>query len=252
MMDQQQLKNVLDLHRKWVIGEEGGKRANLRGADLYGADLRGADLYGADLYGADLYGADLYGADLYGADLRGANLGGANLRGADLYGADLGGANLRGADLYGADLYGADLYGADLRGADLRGANLGEIKEDFFKVLEAASHEVLGLYDALMRGLVDGSHYEGDCACLVGTIANVRHEKYDKLSIPLKPDADRPSERWFLAIGKGDIPQSNPVSAVTAEWMREWMRAKGMTFPEYRIVAFEQSAAEEKASEASE
>ena len=61
-MKQGEIESILDLHRKWLYGKEGGKRA-----DLYGADLRGADLYGADLRGADLRGADLYGADLYGA-----------------------------------------------------------------------------------------------------------------------------------------------------------------------------------------
>ena len=108
-MTNEELKEILDKHHKWLYNEPDGERAN-----LYGAGLRGANLYGADLRCADLYGADLRGADLYGADLSGANLYGADLRGADLYGAGLSGAGLRGANLYGADLRGADLYGADL------------------------------------------------------------------------------------------------------------------------------------------
>lgn len=66
----QQLTEVLELHKKWANGEEGGKRANLRSANLYGANLYGADLRSADLRSADLSDANLYGADLYGADLR--------------------------------------------------------------------------------------------------------------------------------------------------------------------------------------
>ena len=128
------LKTILEKHKMWLNDEDGGEKANLRGANLYGADLREANLSGANLRGANLRGADLReanlrGADLYGADLRGANLYGADLRGANLYGANLYGADLRGANLYGADLYGADLreanlYGANLRGADLSWANL--------------------------------------------------------------------------------------------------------------------------------
>ena len=106
------IKIVLEKHAKWLRGEDGGERANLRGADLRGANLRGADLRGANLRDADLYDANLYDANL-----RGANLYNANLRGADLRGA-----NLRGADLRGADLRGADLRGANLRDANLRGA----------------------------------------------------------------------------------------------------------------------------------
>jgi hypothetical protein len=74
---------VLQRHAKWLKDEEGGEKADLRGANLRDANL---------------WGADLRGADLRGANLRDANLRGANLRDANLWGADLWGANLRGAD----------------------------------------------------------------------------------------------------------------------------------------------------------
>ena len=45
-------RKVLELHRKWRNGKEGGARANLSGAYLSGANLSGANLYGANLYGA--------------------------------------------------------------------------------------------------------------------------------------------------------------------------------------------------------
>ena len=73
------LKQILEMHKKWLNNEDGGKLANLIGADLSGADLIGADLSGADLWDANLSGADLRGADLRGADLRGADLRGADL-----------------------------------------------------------------------------------------------------------------------------------------------------------------------------
>jgi hypothetical protein len=123
-MTADELKEVLVLHRKWLRGEEGGKRANLEGADLEGANLRTADLRSANLRTADLEGADLEGADLRSADLRSANLRSADLEGADLRSADLRSANLRSADLEGADLEGANLEGANLRSANLRSANL--------------------------------------------------------------------------------------------------------------------------------
>ena len=142
-MNANELKNILKLHKKWLNDEEGGLKADLRGADLSGANLYGANLRRANLRGVNLNGADLRGALLYRADLREANLRGAdlseanlyeaNLRGANLYRADLRGADLREADLREADLRGALLYRADLReatlrGAGLRGANLREAK----------------------------------------------------------------------------------------------------------------------------
>jgi hypothetical protein len=78
-----ELKAILDKHTKWLIGGNGGERADLSGADLRGTDMRDADLSGADLRGADLRRADLSGADLRRANLRGANLSGANLSDAE-------------------------------------------------------------------------------------------------------------------------------------------------------------------------
>ena len=153
-MNNEEIRKVLENHKKWLFNESGGIRADLCGADLRGANLcevnlREANLYEADLREADLRGANLYHADLRGADLRGANLYHADLCGANFYRADLTGAylcradlrgaylcevNLREANLYEADLCGANLCGANLReanlyqadlcGADLRGANL--------------------------------------------------------------------------------------------------------------------------------
>lgn len=45
----EELKEILEKHKKWLNGEDGGRRANLRGADLRGAYLRDANLRGADL-----------------------------------------------------------------------------------------------------------------------------------------------------------------------------------------------------------
>jgi len=108
------LQEIIKSHGRWLRNEEGGERANLRGADLSSADLSGADLSGADLSSANLRSANLRGANLRGADLSSANLRGADLSSADLSGADLSGADLRGADLSSADLSSANLRGADL------------------------------------------------------------------------------------------------------------------------------------------
>jgi len=93
-VNREDLAAVLQKHAAWLQSEEGGERANLRGADLRWANLREVDLGGADLREADLRRADLREVDLGGADLREANL----------HGADLRWANLRDADLREADL----------------------------------------------------------------------------------------------------------------------------------------------------
>jgi len=223
----QELGEILRKSRLYSLGLAGGERAYLegaylKGAYLEGAYLKGAYLKGADLKGANLKGANLKGANLKGADLKGADLKGADLEGADLKGADLEGAYLEGAYLEGAYLKGANLKGAYLKGANLKGADLDPIKQDLYQILELAQNEVPGLLLALKGGRVDGSTYSGSCACLVGTIANIRQENPHQLA-DITPDADRPAERWFMAIRRGDTPENNVVSAITVTWIEEWL-----------------------------
>jgi hypothetical protein len=189
-------------------------------ADLSGADLSGADLYGADLPGAKLSGAKLSGAKLSEADLSGADLSGANLPGADLPGADLSGADLSGAKLSGADLYGADLSGAKIDERALR-----PIRADLFDVLLRAQTEVPALLATLRAGKINGSTYEGECACLAGTIANTRHVGYRILPFI---DSSRPIERWFTGIAEGNTPENNTVAKITEKWIVEFMELTGM------------------------
>lgn len=63
-MYREELRAILEKHKKWTLGESDGERANLRYADLSGIDLSCTDLRGADLSGANLIGADLSGARL--------------------------------------------------------------------------------------------------------------------------------------------------------------------------------------------
>jgi hypothetical protein len=174
--------------------------------------------------------ADLRDADLRDADLSGADLRGANLRDADLSGADLSGADLSGADLSGANLRGADLRGANLSDANLRDADLTPIKNDLFIVLLHAISEIQFLKQNIIDGKIDGSTYKGECACLSGTLYNGASsnngpkEKQFKDQILNCRDANRPIERFFLGITKGDTPENNQFSKLALEWIEEFER----------------------------
>ena len=113
-LSKEELQEILEKHKKWLTGKDGGERADLRGADLRKADLRGADLRKADFRGADLREADFRGADF-----RWAVFIKANFRKADLRGADLRWTLFREADFRWADSRGADFSEVNLRNASI-------------------------------------------------------------------------------------------------------------------------------------
>lgn len=83
-MKDEELREILEKHRKWIIGANGGERADLQRANLQWVNLRVANLQWADLRRANLQGANLHGVNLQGADLQGADLRVADLQRANL------------------------------------------------------------------------------------------------------------------------------------------------------------------------
>ncbi|MEO0852775.1 MAG: pentapeptide repeat-containing protein [Cyanobacteria bacterium J06648_11] len=219
---------VSELLKRYSQGDRVFRGANLWGANLWGANLWGANLREADLRRANLTEADLKEADLGETNLRRADLRGANLGEANLWGADLRGANLRGADLRGANLWGANLRGADLRGANLWGANLSEaqirqFKADFWLILTMSAPEVPALKAEIIAGQIDGSTYEGECCCLVGTLE--KSAAKERL-LRLPHASSSPAEAWFTLISPGDKPGDDTAGGFAAqkalEWLEEW------------------------------
>lgn len=122
-MEMIELKNILALHKKWLNEEEGGKRADLRGADLDGicldnVDFRHANLKCASFRDAVITNSDFRSTNLYEADFRGAFLQGSDFASANLKNADFTWANLCDVDFLNADLTGANLGEANLKGVD--------------------------------------------------------------------------------------------------------------------------------------
>ena len=180
----------------------------------------GANLSGASLNYANLSDADLRGTNLSGANLSGASLNYANLSGADLSDTILSDADLSGANLSGADLSSAILTRTNLSGAILSGADLSSAKEDFLREVLKMPGELEFLRDAIRNGKINGSVYDGECACLAGTLSKATGKSWSifKNDSPIEIDASSPRERFFLGIAEGDTPETNPISAIALEW----------------------------------
>jgi hypothetical protein len=154
------LKTILADHVKWLMNENGGKRAYLQSAYLQGAYLQGANLQDANLQGANLQDANLRGANLQGANLQSAYLQGANLQDANLQSAYLQDAYLQGANLQDANLQSAYLQGANLQDANLQSANLQDANLRG-AYLQSAYLQSAYLQSANLRGAYLGGAYLG-------------------------------------------------------------------------------------------
>jgi uncharacterized protein YjbI with pentapeptide repeats len=205
-------------------------RVDLTGVDLTGVDLTDVDLTGANLTRAILTRAILTDVDLTGAILTDAILTDAILTGVDLTGANLTGVDLTGVDLTGAILTRANLTGAILTGVDLTRAILTDIKNDMFIVLLHAIPEIKFLKQNIIEGKIHGSTYEGECACLSGTLkngskkSNGNLEKIVSDNIMSCRNSSRPIERFFLAIKIGDTPETSQFSKLALKWIEEFER----------------------------
>ena len=137
---EQELKEILEKHEKWLNGEEGGSRADLSYANLTNVNLTNANLYNANLYNASLYRANLTNANLtnvnlYNVNLYNANLYRANLTCANLSYVILDKANLSYANLYNTNLYNTNLSNVDLENANLYNANLDKSEQCRFGII---------------------------------------------------------------------------------------------------------------------
>ena len=136
-MTQEQLDELVKLHKRFMEGRVGGRRAILRKINMSGLSLREQDLRQADFSGCDMRDMDLAGANFREASLYACDLSNSNLNKTVFVRADLRGSRIESADLSGADLDRADLRaggfstdGEFTRGNDVnfRGANLAGAK----------------------------------------------------------------------------------------------------------------------------
>jgi uncharacterized protein YjbI with pentapeptide repeats len=242
----EEFRSIFEKHDMWLKGIKDGKKADLTGANLTGAylvwtnflevkfagaNLTNVNLARANLTRCDFTEATIVGADLTGAILKNVNLAGANLSWANLAWADLTDSNLAGTIIVGAKLTEVDFTGCNLTGCDLKTANLEPIKTDFIQAILKLPAEIPNLREKFIEGKINGSTYEGQCACLAGTIANNLGIKTDKLEKKFNypVDSESPRERFCLAVRPGDTPENNQIAALFVQWIDEALDNIGQT-----------------------
>ena len=80
----------------------------------------------------------------------------------------------------------------------------------------------------MKAGKINGSQYQGECACLVGTIANVKGVSIDSYTA----NQSNPAEQWFLMIKEGDKPHDKSGGGFALgkalDWSLEWCALNGV------------------------
>jgi hypothetical protein len=101
------------------------------------------------------------------------------------------------------------LYGADA--TNLPTNFINQCSRDILFILNCLKSEVPALKEKLLAGEVDGTQYEGECACLVGSLAKTKGS-VDKVcaAIPFyEKGTHNMGETFFLNIHEGDKPETN-------------------------------------------
>lgn len=99
-------------------------------------------------------------------------------------------------------------------------------RADIFEILSYAPGEVEGVRQALWEGRIDGQLYEGECCCLVGTIAVLRKCNLWKMA-GVRRYVDSPGQQWFFEIMPGHTPENNERARITDGWLTEWLEMYG-------------------------
>ena len=121
-------------------------------------------------------------------------------------------ANLRSANLCSADLRSADLRSADLKDIiNLPQSYINQCSRDILFIFRSLKKELPFLKEKLLAGEIDGTQYEGKCACLIGTLAKANGEinKVCQTITFYDKGLHNFGEQWFYQIKKYDTPDNN-------------------------------------------
>jgi len=149
--------------------------------------------------------------------------GGGWVSGGEVSGTALvSGGRVSGGRVSGGWVSGGEVSGGEVKEGEIIGLDPEEekaIKNDLYEILAQNRAEVPGLLEKLREGKIEGSVYQGSCACLVGTIANIKQCDYRTIG----PNVDRPAEQWFLGISEGDTPENSAIAKHTEKWILEFL-----------------------------
>jgi len=120
--------DIVNIHKRWLIDEDEGTRAEIIDFDLSKLSFNGKDLRKAIFLNCNLSGTVFDVANLEEINFKNSNLSNSSFWKTYLFGANLKNVNLSNSDLLFANMQNADLTNSILKGANFSEVNLKNTK----------------------------------------------------------------------------------------------------------------------------
>jgi len=179
-----------------------------------------SQFYNSKFDNSQFYNSKFYNSKFYNSKFDNSQFDNSQFDNSQFYNSKFYNSKFDNSQFYNSKFYNSKFDEVSFSNLKNSGA-LEPIRCDFFGRLLILKSEVGYLKTALQKGRVNGSAYEGECSCFMGTIANAKKCTYKQL-VGLKPDSSSDTERWFFSIKKGDTPDNSLFVKQTIEWIEEF------------------------------
>ena len=104
-------------------------------------------------------------------------------------------------------------------------------RDDLHRWCDRLPDRVPALLSAAREGRMDGSQFQGECRCVIGTLGTARECFINEMATivfggRLERNYKDPIENYFLKIRPGFTPANSPTMAHVERWIVQWQMAQ--------------------------
>ncbi len=195
----------------------------ITGVDLSGQDLSGVEFDNSKFDNSKFDNSKFDNSKFYNSKFYNSKFDNSKFYNSTFYNSKFYNSTFYNSKFYNSKFYNSKFYNSTFDAVSVESAylcgGLDSVKADLWLVLLPLKAEIPALKQSILEGKIDGSTYTGSCACLMGTIGNNCGKAYTDLGI--KPNSQRPIEKWFMAFKPGHTPENHPMINLTYRWIEE-------------------------------
>lgn len=126
-MTQDEMNEILKLHKMWLNGEKNGVRAVIEARDLFDLTMIGANLQKAVISRSFIKNCDMENVDMSNTEILNTTIAYSNMENATLASADMINANMTEVYMPRSNLYKAIIYESTMRDCDIEESNFEQV-----------------------------------------------------------------------------------------------------------------------------